>query len=572
MRGLLLGVVFAGVLVAIGASASGSDARAETLRCGQLVSSSVSLDRNLKCTGDGLIVVADNVVIDLNGYTISGGGSGNGISVGEFVGGSDPRSPCINPTRAIVNGTTVENGTIKGFSVGIAIQPESKYTSLAGLNVASNTAGGIVAKTICQPEANWYTSVTDSRVHDNGGIGIDLGDGGYQAPNPGQLITGSEVFRNAGDGIEIHGYSDTTTIDNNNVHDNGGDGITSGNSTSIITNNLVTDNGGMGINAQNYGVFSWAPNYWIADNTVKRNGSYGILVNKYVRDGGGNVAKNNNGGADQCVDIACGQWNTTAPHCGDTLTVDTQLRRDLVCLGPGTALTLAEGVALDLNGHTIQGPGPSGSDPLASVGIQADIYNLVEGGTVSGFDSGVFVDGPVVTLRGLTISGNQSGIYDTGGQDGTMSVITESQIVANDGDGILAAAGGAAQFSQFLAKITDNTIDHNGGNGINVTLFSNFATISGNSTSWNGGDGIRLSNADATVSGNTASDNGKDGIEIRLYQPAGASDQYTLTGNLADTNASLGIDNESGLAVDGGGNSASGNGNPLECLNVLCAP
>src|SRR5215831_13755139 len=42
--------------------------------CGEVVQGNVNLTSNLNCTGDGLIVGADNTVINLNGYTITGPG------------------------------------------------------------------------------------------------------------------------------------------------------------------------------------------------------------------------------------------------------------------------------------------------------------------------------------------------------------------------------------------------------------------------------------------------------------------------------------------------------------------
>jgi parallel beta-helix repeat protein len=45
----------------------------------------------------------------------------------------------------------------------------------------------------------------------------------------------------------------------------------------------------------------------------------------------------------------------------------------------------------------------------------------------------------------------------------------------------------------------------------------------------------------------------------------------TLTANIANSNANLGIDSVAG-AIDGGGNHAHGNGNPLQCTNIVCSP
>ena len=43
----------------------------------------------------------------------------------------------------------------------------------------------------------------------------------------------------------------------------------------------------------------------------------------------------------------------------------------------------------------------------------------------------------------------------------------------------------------------------------------------------------------------------------------------TIAGNTANENGDFGIDAVAGV-TDGGGNLASGNGNPPQCRNVLC--
>jgi parallel beta-helix repeat protein len=66
-----------------------------------------------------------------------------------------------------------------------------------------------------------------------------------------------------------------------------------------------------------------------------------------------------------------------------------------------------------------------------------------------------------------------------------------------------------------------------------------------------------------TVKGNLATRAGDDGIHV--------DDPGTLIAdNTANDNADLGIEAVPGV-IDGGGNTASGNGNPLQCLNVVCS-
>ena len=46
--------------------------------------------------------------------------------------------------------------------------------------------------------------------------------------------------------------------------------------------------------------------------------------------------------------------------------------------------------------------------------------------------------------------------------------------------------------------------------------------------------------------------------------------QTTITGNIANNNGDLGIEAVPGT-TDGGGNLASGNGNPAQCVGVSCS-
>jgi parallel beta-helix repeat protein len=81
-------------------------------------------------------------------------------------------------------------------------------------------------------------------------------------------------------------------------------------------------------------------------------------------------------------------------------------------------------------------------------------------------------------------------------------------------------------------------------------------------------DGISVgTEGEGTLSGtliknNVAVGSGDDGIDVD-------SPATTLTRNTANRNHDLGIEAVPGV-TDGGGNKASGNGNPLQCTNVFC--
>jgi parallel beta-helix repeat protein len=79
-----------------------------------------------------------------------------------------------------------------------------------------------------------------------------------------------------------------------------------------------------------------------------------------------------------------------------------------------------------------------------------------------------------------------------------------------------------------------------------------------------GADGFVVNAADdhSLLKGNVASGAEDDGFDIE-------NASTKLTSNRAVRNAELGIEAVPGV-IDGGGNTASGNGNPLQCSNVFC--
>ena len=77
--GLSLVALLAATIVVPVASATGASSPA----CGDVVTTNVTLAKSLKGCASGLVVGADNVTIDLNGYAIKGlaNGTGTGIDV-----------------------------------------------------------------------------------------------------------------------------------------------------------------------------------------------------------------------------------------------------------------------------------------------------------------------------------------------------------------------------------------------------------------------------------------------------------------------------------------------------------
>ncbi len=96
--------------------------------------------------------------------------------------------------------------------------------------------------------------------------------------------------------------------------------------------------------------------------------------------------------------------------------------------------------------------------------------------------------------------------------------------------------------------------------GMGTRILRNRATSSG-------GSGIALFDVPTGVVGyNSTDDSAVDGITIQNSQAG-----LTIVGNSANFNGNLGINASAGV-TDGGDNHARGNGNPTQCVNVVCEP
>ena len=360
--------------------------------------------------------------------------------------------------------------------------------------------------------------------------------------------------------------------------------------------------------------------------------------------------------------------------CGDTVKADVKLKADLVNCSNNGLVVGADGIDIDLNGHTIAGdskehhPCPDGicdfgvaiaghagadrgrrardrfglgvgvldSRDVAVRRVQANrntfsgiVFFQVAGGAVrastanrDGLDTdqagmsmlqshdvrvvrntfarngdiGLYTETNArIRIAGNRIKNNpEAGMFAVGGSkrvairdnrishvgDGIIVDASHSRIARNRISGIEAPAGcpkdacaaGIAIEGARDNRVVRNRVSQADGPGIRLGVAprfvrSNFRTRDGlvraNLLVGNG-DGILVERnaVDSVLAENRARRNRGDGIEVR--RPA-----TTLTDNRANRNGHLGIDAVTNVR-DGGGNRARDNGNPLQCVGLLC--
>ena len=195
---------------------------------------------------------------------------------------------------------------------------------------------------------------------------------------------------------------------------------------------------------------------------------------------------------------------TSNDLCGSTVTDDLKLDHDLTCTGNALVVG-ADGVRIDLAGHTITGAGTG-----AGVLIAGRRGVWVIGGQIENFTAGVLVNNSSgVVIKHMTFSGNGEGIDLQAAARGT--TIKESSFFDNRARGVMMRGNSA-----------DNVVKENSfsGNNVGVALNGTLgATVKENLITASRAAGVRVN---VPASGNLVAENTIDG------NPAGID--FPLTG------------------------------------------
>jgi parallel beta-helix repeat protein len=287
-RRIVLAAAFTTSLLAIPAA----PATAAVLECGTVVTTDIILTADLgPCPGDALIAGADDITIDLGGYTISGTGSGAGVRVAQRT------------------GVTVTNGTIQGFHTGVVLDESTDSVvsklvlrdNVRGVNVAGSDGNLVEKNTIIGSDLDAIRlglsadNVISKNVLSGNVFGIGVADF-----STGNLVEKNVIRDTGGFGIAVFSDSDSNRIEKNDVQRTlQGDGIniSADSDLTSILKNIASVNADDGIDTDN-------PQTTITGNIANNNGDLGIEAVAGTTDGGGNLASGN-GNPAQCVVVTC---------------------------------------------------------------------------------------------------------------------------------------------------------------------------------------------------------------------------------------------------------------------------
>jgi parallel beta helix pectate lyase-like protein len=281
-------LLLVGVTAVVAPSAVG---QANGVSCGQVVTSDVILTESLTdCPTAGLLVGADGITIDLNGYTIAGQGLAGsvGVGAGERL------------------GITIKNGHIRGFDLGISLY-QTGGSTFSDLKISDTTIG-------IRSDGSGHPRPPENRFEGNK---ISDSETGIlirgEVPS---LVVANRIVGLAGTGIHLREVSNAgLRVERNVVSKNGGSGIIAFNSHAVFVGNTTDANGGDGLSIYD-DISTHGPAHMVADHRANRNGGLGITattifplgvidVMEGVVDGGGNRATNN-GDPRECLGVLCG--------------------------------------------------------------------------------------------------------------------------------------------------------------------------------------------------------------------------------------------------------------------------
>jgi len=229
-------------------------AAAAPVSCGTVITTNTKLQNDLvDCPGDGIVIGADNITLDLGGHTIDGLGSAAPF-------GSDG----IDNTGGYDN-VVIEDGTVTEFQQGLELVGTTGNV-VRGLSVSRNISDAFFVDGFAALDSN-ANRIVGNRVFGNGG-GIDL------RGSTGNVIRGNAATGNGGPGIGLTFASRNNSVAENVLSANEGQGIfildvADGNE---VTRNLIVDNGLTGV------AIAGSNRNDIVANRIARNGGDGLDV------------------------------------------------------------------------------------------------------------------------------------------------------------------------------------------------------------------------------------------------------------------------------------------------------
>ena len=341
------------------------------VRCGQELTASTLVTNNLgNCQGNGLVVGAPNIIIDLGGRTIDGTGLEAGV-LNDGYEGVVVRNGTIadfdhgvqllaESDESVVEGVTFRLNQLSAVEVfdtdGAIVRNNTLVRNFGGIHLLNGSSDGLVSGNTITDSADTALYVRDSDANtlaDNtvvrgGGLGVGL------ERSDGNLVANNHISGTSDNGIEVADDSDDNRIEGNWVDDAGDTGImVAGSARNHVIGNTAQhmSDSGIGLNDADESV--------VTGNTVRFN-SDGMQVDANRSTISGNIATANTGaglefGSDAVANLVVS--NTASSNAKEGIVLSGQapageanvLERNQVHANGG------DGIFAALGGHLLRG-------------------------------------------------------------------------------------------------------------------------------------------------------------------------------------------------------------------------
>ena len=419
--------ILSGLVVLGSLALPATSVQADQAGCGQVLKSSITLSNNLiACAGDGLVIGAGGITVDLNGHVVEGTGLGAGVR---------------NPGHHDV---TIRNGTIRHFDTGVVLQPGTQRNSVAG-NSFDQTE--LAAVHLGDADAN---QVRDNRVIGFSGAAFHVTGGSSS-----NFVGHNTVAAGNGEALVVEGGSDHNRLEGNKLAGSSDSGIrVDFSSNTTVIGNLVAGGSDAAI------TMTGAPRSVVQSNNVHGVGDAAILLTNSTA----NVVRFNTLGQSADAGVVLSGVSdslikgNTMSHAGDAA-ISLQLGSSNVRIIDNQAshssdagVVMADGVGNVVRGNVLL-------SNTTGIEVSGGRGNIVEFNTTNaGLGSGIEVGDSVST----TVFGNTTNNNGTGGilVDGAAlsGDVRGNQANGNGGDGITINGVGTG--------VSNNLATGNGGWGI----------------------------------------------------------------------------------------------------------
>jgi parallel beta-helix repeat protein len=273
----------------VGGVAAPGVAFADHLSCGDVLTEDTVLDADLQnCPGDGLILAANGITLDLNGFTIDGdetsGALGGGAGVRVRPGATDTAVVGPGLIQEFSEGVVLDSNS-GGAVIGVSLDRNTRGIALANASDALIQGNTVTNSWLDGIRLDGFgtrdNTVKANRLKDNVfGLAVSSGASGNLLVS--NTISGSRHW-----GIAFFGGATDNTAEHNHALFNGeGVHVSSGSTGTELVRNVANHNAGNGFTILDQHAF-------LRGNVANRNGGYGIYAPNGYADGGGNVTRNN---------------------------------------------------------------------------------------------------------------------------------------------------------------------------------------------------------------------------------------------------------------------------------------